>query len=131
MKIIHKIDLSRELHALAIAWTQSQNNFENAISSVKGDFPNPDDCPTEIKASLTAMGALGDSLQVQFWDAVKEILPDEYVDNVQQCNPAKGTVRVLDEKMPEDECECDDKTASLDEIMEMAGVQNQDEWGRA
>ena len=133
-KVIHTLNLDKNLHALALAWTQSQNIFENAVESAREDFPEADDCPVEIRASLTAMGVLQESLQAQFWGAVNEILPDKYADNKQQCNPAKGLVRVLSEKVPNepDECECDDdETASLDEIMSQAGVQNQDEWGRA
>ena len=106
-KVLHTMNLSKELHALALAWTQSQNNFEDAIKSAQGNFPKVDDCPVEIRASLTALGVLQESLQTQFWGAVNEILPDEYSDNVQQCNPVKGTVRVLDEKRS-DECECDE-----------------------
>ena len=131
-KIIHTINLSRELHALAFAWTQSQNNFDEAMKSAQESFPDVDDCPVEIRASLTAMGALQASLQSQFWSAVEEILPDKYSDNIQQCNPAKGTVRVLDEKRS-DECEGNksegDDSVSLEDMLgNIDGLESADDY---
>ena len=133
-KVIHTMNLSKELHALAIAWTQSQDNFNGVMKKVEKDFPDPKNCPVEIKASLTALGVLQESLQSQFWDAVNDILPEKYSGNKQQCNPVKGRIQVLDEKVPDkcEECEeSEDNSTSLEDIMEQAGVQNADEWGRA
>ena len=125
MKIIHKITLPRELHALALAWTQSKDNFDDVYKQISSDY-TPESCPLEEKSVLSALNHLYESLARQFWHNLDKLVPEKFENNRMQCNPASGEVRILDELH---DSEPDD--LSLDKIMKDAGVQNVDDWAKA
>ena len=130
-KVIHTLNISdnKMLHALALAWTVAQENFDDGIKSAKTDFPDPDNCPDELRATLTAMRALVENLAGQFWSAIDNKLPDEYIDNVKACNPALGKINVYDEKHDCDNCDSDDSVGNLDDILSsIEGLESSDDF---
>ena len=87
--------------------------------------------PAEI---LSVVKEIDGAITSKFWYQFQKSFP-EYAENISDLNGEDGilSVVVYDEKLEKSEkCETDDgETVSLDDIMEQAGVQNADDWGRA
>ena len=132
MKVVYKIDLNKhlKLFALAHAVRQSNINADCAKESMK------DKEDTEALLCVKSVELLYHSLFSQFWDIAHEMAGGKFMDNKAQLNMKDCLVEFYEEKLEEcecdePECESDDESASLDEIMKEAGVQNADDWGRA
>jgi len=132
MKVVYKIDLNKhlKLFALAHAVRQASINADCAKESMK------DKGDTESLCVIKSVEMLAQTLFSQFWDIAHEMAGEKFIDNKAQLNIKDGIVEFYEEKLEEcecdePECESDDESASLDEIMKEAGVQNADDWGRA
>ena len=88
------------------------------------------------KGVLETMKSLFEAVSIKFWMEFNEIYP-EFAGNKMALGGKKDGIDVIvyDEKLDEDceDCECDEDEGqlSIDKIMEEAGVQNADDWGRA
>ena len=127
MKVIHKIELNKFQHALSLAVAQSRSHFEHSVDKAMELYDRPEDCPEAIKCDIDAIYNLARMLSRQFWDTANKLIPKRYKDNDVRCCYKTGNIEIMSElKKP-----VEDSGVSLDEIMNEAGVQNVDEWGKA
>ena len=126
MKIIKKIDLKNHFRLLGLAVAVNEMMLLSQLAK-----ENADSAPEGV---LQSIDGICSAMQMKFWDNFSELYP-KYSNNKMQIGGNSKTVEVIvynEKREGREDCECEGgETASLDDIMEQAGVQNADDLGRA